>query len=85
LGGLVGNLVGLAWQPVGAGNSAANFSLAASITIVCLARRAPRPLSVAALIALGADIVLLVLADIDSAAALAGVFAALLMTRWWPE
>src|SRR5512147_2726565 len=50
-GGIVGNLIGLAWQPIGAGNSGANFSLAASMALICLLRRPPRPVQVAALLA----------------------------------
>ncbi|HMB23914.1 MAG: rhomboid family intramembrane serine protease, partial [Chloroflexota bacterium] len=52
-GGLAGELIGLVWQPVGAGNSVANFSLAASAAIACLMRRPPQPVLVTALFALG--------------------------------
>jgi len=82
--GIAGQLAGFAWQPVGAGNSVANFGLAASVALACLARRPPRPVLIAALLALGADIVLLALRDIHGAAALAGAILGLFLSRFWP-
>ncbi len=81
VGGISGELVGFAWQPIGAGNSVANFSLAASLAVACLLRRPPAPVLCAALLALGADTVLLALMDIHGAAALAGALVALLLIR----
>jgi membrane associated rhomboid family serine protease len=81
--GSVGQLAGFAWQPVGAGNSVANFGLAASVAIACLARRPPTPVLIAAWLALGADIVLLALRDIHGAAAFAGAILALLLSWFW--
>jgi membrane associated rhomboid family serine protease len=80
-GGIAGQLAGFAWQPIGAGNSVANFGLAASIAIASLVRQPPRPVLFAALLALGADSVLLVLRDIHGAAALAGAIVAVLLLR----
>ena len=34
-GGLLSQLIAFAWQPVGAGNSVANFSLAAGVAVFC--------------------------------------------------
>lgn len=82
MGGIVGNLIGLAWQPIGAGNSVGNFSLAASMALICLLRRPPRPVQVAALLALGADLLLLLLQDIHGAAALTGAVLALALRRY---
>ncbi len=76
VGGLVGEVVAFAWQPIGAGNSVGNFSLAASVAVTCLAPQAGRITRVIALLALGADAVLIVHKDIHGAAALAGVILA---------
>lgn len=81
VGGLVGELVGLAWQPIGAGNSIANFSLAASVAVVCLLRRSPGPIQIAALLALGADLLLVLLQDVHGPAALTGAMLALVLDR----
>ncbi len=76
-GGLVGEIVGLVWQPIGAGNSVANFSLAASLAVLCLLHRPPRPVQIAALVALGTDILLIALHDIHGPAAIAGALLAI--------
>src|SRR6266536_2885378 len=39
LGGILAQFIAFAWQPAGAGNSVANFNLAASIAVACLIRR----------------------------------------------
>ncbi len=80
-GGIVAELVGLAWQPIGAGNSGANFGLAGSLVMLCLVRRAPRVVQVAALLALGADIILVSLQNVHGPAALAGAVLALVLSR----
>ena len=82
-GGIVGEMVGFAWQPIGAGNSLGNFSLAASIAIACLIRRSSRMVRIASCLALGADVVLLALRDIHGAAALAGAFLAFVLSQTW--
>lgn len=81
VGGLVGELIGFVWQPTGAGNSVANFSLAASVAVICLLRRPPRPVQVAALLALSADILLVLLRDIHGPAALTGALLTLILSR----
>jgi membrane associated rhomboid family serine protease len=80
VGGLVGEVVAFAWQPIGAGNSVGNFSLAASVAVTCLAPQAGRITRVIALLALSADAVLVVLKDIHGAAALAGVILGLTLS-----
>ena len=75
-GGLVGEIVGLVWQPIGAGNSVANFSLAASVAVLCLLRRPPKPVQIAAFVALGTDLVLIALRDIHGPAAIGGALLA---------
>lgn len=81
LGGIVGEIAGFVWQPVGAGNSVGNFSLAASLAAASLMRSPPKPVQLLAIVALGADGVLLWLQDIHGAAALAGAIQALFL-RW---
>lgn len=83
LGGIVGEIVGFAWQPLGAGNSIGNFSLAASIAAVSLSRISPRPVLFLSIVALSADGVLLWLHDIHGAAALTGAILALFLSRTW--
>jgi hypothetical protein len=74
-------LIGFVWQPIGAGNSVANFSLAASVAALCLLRRPPMPVQVAALVALGADVLLVLLQDIHGPAALTGAILALVLVQ----
>jgi membrane associated rhomboid family serine protease len=81
VGGIVGDAVAFAWQPIGAGNSVGNFSLAASVAVACLAPHAGRITRMAALLALSADVVLVLLKDIHGAAAIAGITLALLAGR----
>ncbi|HET6595244.1 MAG TPA: rhomboid family intramembrane serine protease [Anaerolineales bacterium] len=84
-GGILAEIVGFLWQPIGAGNSVGNFSLAASIAVACLTRSAPKPVRILAILALGADAILLGLQDIHGAAAIFGGILALLMSRFWKE
>ena len=79
LGGIAANAVALAWQPVGAGNSVANFALAGSVVVACLRSHRSRLVSLTALLALGAETWLMLLKDIHGAAALVGVATAVAM------
>jgi membrane associated rhomboid family serine protease len=83
IGGIVGEIAGLAWQPIGAGNSVGNFSLAASVAVACLRQRPGRGVQIAGLLALGADLVLLVLKDIHGAAGITGAAVALVLRGGW--
>jgi membrane associated rhomboid family serine protease len=83
-GGIAAEVVAFAWQPIGAGNSVGNFSLAASIAIACLGQ-ADSKAKAFAWLALGADAVLVLLRDIHGAAALAGAVLALVLSRWGPS
>ena len=78
-GGILSEIIGLAWQPIGAGNSVANFSLAASIAALCLAFHGSRGIRVMAILALGAGMILLLIKDIHGAAMLLGVLVALIL------
>jgi membrane associated rhomboid family serine protease len=83
VGGVVGEAVAFAWQPIGAGNSVGNFSLAASVAVACLAPQVSRMTQMAALLALSADAVLVLLKDIHGAAAVAGITLALALREGW--
>jgi membrane associated rhomboid family serine protease len=89
IGGVLSEIIAFAWQPVGAGNSVANFSLAASVAVLCLTRNSLRPARVAALLALGAGVSLLLLNDIHGAAAMLGAVIAIVLIwfdrRWLPK
>jgi rhomboid protease GluP len=78
-GGVLSELIGFAWQPVGAGNSVANFSLAASIAVLCLALDASPAVRITAILALGAGVILLFLKDIHGPAMMLGAVIALVL------
>jgi len=72
VGGIAAEVIALWWQPVGAGNSVANFSVAGGLAIAAFTGGAPkasRPPAVLSLVGCG---VLAALRDIHGAAALAG-------------
>jgi membrane associated rhomboid family serine protease len=81
VGGVTSEVIAFSWQPIGAGNSVSNFSLAASIAVGCLMLQPNRPVQIAALIALTADVLLLTMKDIHGAAAIAGMLLALCLYR----
>ena len=90
VGGILSEVVALAWRPIGAGNSVANFSLAGAVSILCVVRRTTRPAVFAAGIALASFAALLRLRDIHGAAALSGAMTGLVFVSvsrdrvWWP-
>lgn len=71
-GGLCAEVAALWWQPIGAGNSIANVSVAASLAAWCLIRRWTRAAIIPASTAMIAWAILLGLRDIHAAAALFG-------------
>ena len=76
VGGITSEVLSLPWQPVGAGNSLANFSLAGSIGFLCLINgRGPRERS-AAYLSLGAGLWLLILLDHHGVAVAVGCLIA---------
>jgi len=85
VGGIIGEVVGFVWQPIGAGNSVGNFSLAASIAVASLMRPSARPVQILAMLALTADGILLGLQDIHGAAAVMGAIQALVLGRVWGD
>lgn len=81
LGGVLSEFLAFFWQPIGAGNSVANFSLAASVAVWCLSHNPAWPARIAALIALGSCFILLFLKDIHGAAGLFGSVIAFVLLR----
>jgi membrane associated rhomboid family serine protease len=77
VGGIVGQFAGFAWQPVGAGNSVANFALAGSLLVACLLRRPDWPVLLIVLATVSVYILLIGLHDIHGVAAAAGMLLAL--------
>jgi membrane associated rhomboid family serine protease len=80
VGGIVGEIAGLAWQPIGAGNSVANFSLVGSIVVGCLTGHPTKVVQLIGLLTLGTYILLVALHDIHGAAGTAGMLLALLLS-----
>jgi membrane associated rhomboid family serine protease len=80
-GGILSQIVGFAWQPIGAGNSVANFCLAASIAVLCLAFNGSRAVKLTAILALLTAVILLFLKDIHGPAMLLGILIALILIR----
>jgi hypothetical protein len=71
-GGLCAEVVALWWQPIGAGNSIANVSVAASLAVWCLVHRRTTAVVVPASVAIASWAALLALRDIHAAAAVFG-------------
>jgi len=81
VGGIVGEIVAFAWQPIGAGNSVGNFSMAASVAIMVFVRSSQQPARIASLLPIAAYMVLLAFKDIHGAASLTGVMLAFFLAR----
>jgi membrane associated rhomboid family serine protease len=71
-GGIAAEVIALWWQPVGAGNSVANFSVAGGLAVAAFTGGAPKASRTPAVLSLVAYGVLAALLDIHGAAALAG-------------
>jgi rhomboid protease GluP len=88
-GALGGELVGLAWQPVGAGNSVGNLGLVGALAVAALAtviaRRRTVPLLVALVVVLVGGAALLVGRDIHGAALATSlvVSGGIAAAGWW--
>ena len=80
--GILSEALACAWQPVGAGNSVANFGLAASVAVRCLTRTAVWTIHLAAAVCLLAGVVLFLLKDIHGIAVALGAFTGLFLS-WW--
>ena len=68
----IAQVVGLAWQPIGAGNSILDFGLAGAICAAGFSGRAVRPAGIPAGVAFACFVMLLVTRDIHGAAAVTG-------------
>jgi membrane associated rhomboid family serine protease len=75
-GGLLSQLIAFTWQPIGAGNSVANFSLAGSVAVLCLIGKAARVVKMEAFLASAAGLILLFLKDIHGPAMVFGAVMA---------
>lgn len=71
-GGAASQLFALAWQPCGAGNSVANFSLAGSVALLGLRSSGPPAQKVAATASLAAAVALVLCRDIHGPATALG-------------
>ena len=81
--GILSEVVAFAWQPVGAGNSVANFGLAASVGVLCLLQGARWQVRAVAVVSLVAGAFLFVSRNIHGAATLTG--AGLGLGLFWLE
>lgn len=81
VGGFLSQFVGFLWQPLGAGNSVANFSLAGSIAVISFSLSGSQAVRIAAILTLGAGGFLLFLRDLHSAAVLLGAILAIILIR----
>jgi membrane associated rhomboid family serine protease len=79
VGGIAGEIAGFAWQPLGAGNSVANFALAGSILALLLLRRPDKLVLFISLAVLSILILLIGLHDIHGVAGSAGVCLGLVL------
>lgn len=76
-GGILSELVGLSWQPYGAGNSVANLSLAAGVAVACLYSHSSIKVRILAILSLGAAMPLLLIKNIHGAALVIGCIISL--------
>lgn len=76
-GAVTGELLGLRWEPVGAGNSIVTCALAGSLIDLRSFRKAPAPSKVLWIVAIAISSVLIARRDIHGAAAAIGFFAGL--------
>jgi membrane associated rhomboid family serine protease len=83
-GGILSQFVGFLWQPLGAGNSVGNFSLAASLAVISLPLSRSPAVRMAAILALGTGGMLLLFKDIHGAATVLGAGIALILLRLHP-
>ena len=77
IGGIGSELIALVWQPVGAGNSVGNFSVAAGVAIACLGRTSSFPAKVGSCLIFAVGLVLLLVHDIHGAAVGIGTLVSL--------
>ena len=83
-GGVCSEIVGLFWQPIGAGNSIANLSIAASIVAWCIVNCRRLPVIVLAILTIGSYLGLFLLKDIHGAAGFIGLALGFGLL-WWDK
>ncbi len=76
-GALIGELLGLRWEPVGAGNSVVTCSLAGSLLVARPLRKRSSPSKLMTTIAMALCLLLVAQTDIHGAAALTGILVGL--------
>jgi hypothetical protein len=76
-GGIITEVLALAWQPHGAGNSIACFALAGGLTLFAVKKPMALSLLVVCILSLGAAATLLVLRDIHGIGHCAGMACAI--------
>ncbi len=81
IGGIAGELAGMVWRPLGAGNSVGTFGLAAGVAVALAISPATGSAKLLAYGALTVDVLLLLCQDLHGAAAIAAAIAALLLRQ----
>lgn len=71
--GILSEFVGLAWQPIGAGNSVANFGLVSGVLLCCLLRALSIPPRVLSAVGIASGLALLFARDIHGGATAIGL------------
>jgi hypothetical protein len=78
--GILSQFIGLAWQPVGGGNSVANFGMATGILLLCALRASVIQIRLLGVVGIVAGLGLLFLRDIHGGAVAIGlVLSAMLL------
>ena len=81
-GGILSEVVATRWQPIGAGNSVANFSLAATVAVLCVVRRPTSAVVLAAAVSLAGGAALLLMRDIHGAATGFGAILGMVLIKF---
>lgn len=82
LGGIIANYIALFWQPIGAGNSIANFSIIGSLIIFSYIKGKHLLIKILDSIAFFCTVILLMSQNIHGAAIMIGIFFGLLFTKY---
>ena len=85
VGGVAGELVGLSWQPIGAGNSVGNLGIAGGILALALVRGPNTVARLLAIAGVAAGLLLLLQRNIHGAALIAGIAAGILLQLTPPK
>ncbi len=80
MGGILSECIALLWQPIGAGNSVANFALAGSLLFLVLTKASAK-LKILSMIGFLGAILLVFLKDIHGGAVIIGMLCAISLTN----